>query len=107
VAQEMFAPVLGDGNPMVRGIKRAIAGMPDDAFIYLFTKGPVAVKYFALLGSSPTAIETRKSAVHVVAERIVSRIDDAFSNDASNKQVWWKTLFSIGQHSPPTDRSWS
>jgi hypothetical protein len=65
----MSARVLGDGNQMVRGIKRAIAGMSDDAFIYLFTKGPAAaVKYFAVLGSSPTATEMRKSAVHVVAE---------------------------------------
>jgi hypothetical protein len=61
----MFAPVLGDGNQMVRGHGRAIAGMPDGAFIYIFTKGPVAVKYFAVLDSSPTAIEARKSAVHV------------------------------------------
>jgi hypothetical protein len=61
----MFAPVLGDGNRMVRGHGRAIAGMPDGAFIYIFTKGPVAVKYFAVLDSSPTAIEARKSAVHV------------------------------------------
>jgi hypothetical protein len=42
--------------------------MPDDAFIYIFIKGPVAVKYFAVLDSSPTAIEARKSTVHVVAE---------------------------------------
>jgi hypothetical protein len=97
VAQEMFAPVLGEGHQMLRGIKRAIAGMPDDAFIYLFTKGPVAVKCFALLGSYPSVIATRKAAVHVMAERIVSRIDDAFPNDASNRPavVWWKKLFSI------------
>ena len=94
--QGIFARALGDRNQMARGIRRAIAGMPDDAFIYLFTKGPVAVKCFAVLGSSPTAVETRKSAVHVVAERIVSRIDGAFPNDASNRPaVWWKKFFSI------------
>ena len=96
VAQEMFAPVLGKDNQMLRGIKRVIAGMPDDAFIYLFTRGPVAVKYFAVTGSYPSVIETRKSAVHVVAERIVSKIDEAFPNAASDKPVaWWKRLFSI------------
>jgi hypothetical protein len=96
VAQDIFVPVLGEGHQMVRGVKRAIAGMPDDAFIYLFTKGPVAVKYFAVLGASPTAIETRKSAVHAVAQRIASRIDRAFPNNASNKPAaWWKKLFSI------------
>jgi hypothetical protein len=95
-AQDIFAGAFGDDNQMARGLGRVIAGMPDDAFIYLFTKGPVAVKYFAVLGSSPAAIETRKSAVHAVAERIVGRIDGAFANDASNKPaVWWKRLFSI------------
>jgi hypothetical protein len=89
VAQGIFTRALGPGNPMAQGIGRAIAGMPDDTFIYLFTKGPVAVKFFAVLGSSPTAIETGKSAVHVVAERIVKRIDDAFPNDASNRPAVW------------------
>jgi hypothetical protein len=32
-----------------------------------------------------TAIETRKSAVHMVAERIVSRIDTSFPNDEGNR----------------------
>jgi hypothetical protein len=54
------------------------------------------VKCFTVLGSSPTVVEARKSAVHVVAERIVSRIDGAFPNDASNRPAaWWKKLFSI------------
>jgi hypothetical protein len=93
VAQQMLGPVLGGDT--VRGIERAIAGMPDDAFIYLFTKGPVAVKYFAVLGSYPSVIATRNAAAHVMVERIVSKIESAFPNDASNKQAWWKKLFSI------------
>lgn len=84
VAQQMFGPVLGGDT--VRDIERAIAGMPDDAFIYLFTKGPV--KYFAVLGSYPSVIATRNTAAHVMVERIVSKIESAFPNDASNKQVW-------------------
>jgi hypothetical protein len=96
VAQGIFAGAFGGDDQMARGIGRVIAGMPDDAFIYLFTRGRVAVKYFAVLGSSRTAIEARKSAVHIVAERIVSKIDEAFPNDASNKPVaWWKKLFSV------------
>jgi hypothetical protein len=96
VAQGVFAGALGDDSQMARGIGRAIAEMPDDAFIYLFTRGPVAVKCFAVLGTLPMAIETRKSAVHAVAKRIVSRIDRAaFPNFAGKKPaVWWRRIFS-------------
>jgi hypothetical protein len=94
VAQEMLGPTFGDDA--VRGIERAISGWPHDAFIYLFTKGPVAVKYFAVLGSYPSVIATRHAAAHVMVERIVSKIDDAFPNDASKKPAaWWKKFFSI------------
>jgi hypothetical protein len=91
-ARGIFAGALGEGHQMTRGISRAIAEMPEDAFIYLFTRGPVAVKYFAVLGS----VGTNKSAVQIVAERIVQKIDAAFPGASGGKPAaWWRQLFSL------------
>jgi hypothetical protein len=92
VAQKIFVQALGQDHQMARGMERAVNEMPDDAFIYLFTRGRVAVKYFVVLGSAPASAGAGDPAVHALAERIVQRID---RNDAGNKSVaWWKKLFS-------------
>lgn len=89
--QGLFTRALGGRSQIVRGIDRAIADMSDDAFIYLFTRGPVAVKYFAVLGTSPAARDTGPSAVHHLAARIVGRIESTFLTSASRKPApWWK-----------------
>ncbi|WP_158815795.1 hypothetical protein [Methylocapsa sp. S129] len=89
-ARGIFAGALGEGHQMTRGISQAIAAMPDDAFIYLFTRGPVAVKYVAVLISA----KTDKSTVQAAAERIVQKIDAAFPGAEGRQATWWRKLFS-------------
>ena len=89
-AQGIFNGALGDNHPFARGIERAIADMPDDSFIYLFTRGAVAVKFLAVLGPSMAARDGCRAAVHQLAERIVTRLDSAFPAGARKAAPWWR-----------------
>lgn len=94
-AQGIFTRVLGDQHQIVRGIDRAISDMPVDAFIYIFTRGRVAVKSFAVLGSSAAALETGPAIVQSLAERAIGRIERAFpTSPVRQPAAWWKKLFS-------------
>jgi hypothetical protein len=94
-AQRIFVQALGEDHQMARGMGRAINEMPDDAFIYLFTRGRVAVKYFVVLSAALASTDTGKSTIYDLAEQIVRKVDRAFPNDADNmRRPWWKRMFS-------------
>ena len=94
-AQGIFSRTLGEQSQVARGIARAIADMPNDAFIFLFTSGPVAVKFFAVLSSSPAARDRGPVAVYKLAGRIAERIDGSYSTGARKAVPWWKRFLNV------------
>ena len=88
--QGIFSRSLGRQSQIVRRIDGAIADMPNDAFIYLFTCGSVVVKLFAVLGPSPFACKEGPAVVYKSAYRIVGRIDNTFPADTRKVGVWLK-----------------
>jgi hypothetical protein len=92
--EDIFAQVLGAQHAMARGLGDAIAKMPDDGFIFLFTLGPVAVKSLVLLNNQPAAA-AHAAPVQEVMKQIVSRVDRLIPQIATGKpQSWWKKLTS-------------